>query len=385
MSPVDSLFNTYIDINILLLVAAVLWMLTRSALGIFGLGQAFRVQLRLFKGMFIAVALSPLVVAAFGAIQSAGLLGQNNSLNLTDMIVAQYLNGAIQMPAADFQQVVGLRDTLTRDLTGLKSTFGIAAVALLLGGFAFLSVRTLASALRLRAMLRRAYPWRRFGNIHLLLSDATMIPFSTRSLRRRFIVLPTSMLTDSRDLRMALSHEFQHIRQADVEWEILMGLLRPLFFWNPAFALWRRRLERLRELACDEAVLARSGGGFDARAYGDCLLRVCRAAVGRDMHNQIEVPSVSFIQVGRLPFSANSVRFLRYRIASIMVQRRARLGRTGFALLMVPVIAAVLAGSLAIKRPGDWSQERLMLSTIVNLERLAARNAAMGSVSAFGR
>ncbi len=385
MSPIDTVFNTYIDLNILLLVAAVLWFLTRAAMGVFGLGQAFGVQLRLFKGMFIAVAISPLVVAAFGLLQAAGLLGQSNSLNLTDMIVAQYLNGSIQMPAADFQQAVALRDTLTRDLTGLKSGYGVAAALALLAGAAFVGLRTLASAWRLRAMLRRAYPWRRFGNVHLLLSDATMIPFSTRSLRRRFIVIPTSMLVDSRDLRMALSHEFQHIRQADVEWEILMGLLRPLFFWNPAFALWRRRLERLRELACDEAVLTRRGHSFDARAYGDCLLRVCRAAVGRDMHNQIEVPSVSFIQVGRLPFSANSVRFLRYRISSIMAARRARLGRAGLALLMVPVIAAVLAGSLAIKRPGDWSQERLMLSTIVNLERLEARNAAMDRVTAFGR
>jgi hypothetical protein len=36
-------------------------------------------------------------------------------------------------------------------------------------------------------------------------------------------------------------------------------------------------------------------------------------------------------------------------------------------------MALVILASLAIHRPSDWSQDRLMLSTIVNLERLEAR------------
>ena len=29
---------------------------------------------------------------------------------------------------------------------------------------------------------------------------------------------------------MALAHEFQHLRQGDISWEIMIEFLRPLFF-----------------------------------------------------------------------------------------------------------------------------------------------------------
>jgi hypothetical protein len=35
----------------------------------------------------------------------------------------------------------------------------------------------------------------------------------------------------------------------------------------------------------------------------------------------------------------------------------------------------VMATALLMQRPGDWSHDRIMLSTIVNLERMAHRNA----------
>ena len=40
------------------------------------------------------------------------------------------------------------------------------------------------------------------------------------------------------------------------------------------------------------------------------------------------------------------------------------------------MVASVLATAMLMQRPGDWSHDRLMLSTIVNLERMASRNAA---------
>ncbi|MBC7141755.1 MAG: peptidase M50, partial [Rhodobacteraceae bacterium] len=51
------------------------------------------------------------------------------------------------------------------------------------------------------------------------------------------------------------------------------------------------------------------------------------------------------------------------------------------ALLAGPVLVLTLTASVAIRKPGDWSQDRIMLSTIVNLERLAAVN---GPVPSFG-
>ena len=42
--------------------------------------------------------------------------------------------------------------------------------------------------------------------------------------------------------------------------------------------------------------------------------------------------------------------------------------------LMTPLIAIVILSTLAIQKPNDWSQDRIMLSTIINLERLANHN-----------
>jgi hypothetical protein len=41
---------------------------------------------------------------------------------------------------------------------------------------------------------------------------------------------------------------------------------------------------------------------------------------------------------------------------------------------MIPLLAIVAFTTLALQKPDDWSQDRIMLSTIINLERLAERN-----------
>ncbi len=37
------------------------------------------------------------------------------------------------------------------------------------------------------------------------------------------------------NLAVSLAHEFQHLRQGDIEWEILLEAIKPIFFLNPAF------------------------------------------------------------------------------------------------------------------------------------------------------
>jgi hypothetical protein len=41
---------------------------------------------------------------------------------------------------------------------------------------------------------------------------------------------------------------------------------------------------------------------------------------------------------------------------------------------MVPLITFVMISAVMMRSPADWSHDRLMLSTIVNLERLETRN-----------
>jgi hypothetical protein len=55
-------------------------------------------------------------------------------------------------------------------------------------------------------------------------------------------------------------------------------------------------------------------------------------------------------------------------------------------LIVVAAMMISLAGTLsfAVQKPADWSHDRLMLSTIINLERLEKRNqVGLGSYTAY--
>ena len=57
-------------------------------------------------------------------------------------------------------------------------------------------------------------------------------------------------------------------------------------------------------------------------------------------------------------------------------------------LLAVPMVAVIFVSALSIQKPTDWSQDRLMLSTVINLERLETINGNLEkieTVSGFGQ
>ena len=52
-------------------------------------------------------------------------------------------------------------------------------------------------------------------------------------------------------------------------------------------------------------------------------------------------------------------------------------------LAVLPMVAVVFLSALSIQKPADWSQDRLMLSAIINLERLETRNGSNGQLQAY--
>ncbi|MEP2717108.1 M56 family metallopeptidase, partial [Pseudophaeobacter sp.] len=218
--------------------------------------------------------------------------------------------------------------------------------------------------------------WKSIGSTEVLISDETSVAYSTRGLFKRYVVLPSALLTQSDDLKLTLAHELQHFRQRDIECEFLLELLRPLLFWNPAFYLWRREVRHLREFACDQALMARPG--LDIRAYCECLIRACAQAAQERVFFTRRSPAVALVD--RRETRSNST--LQQRIIAVTAQ--APHGETGFGWVLVSglMVTSVLATAMLMQRPGDWSHDRLMLSTIVNLERMASRNAAPTSTAA---
>lgn len=357
---VEALLNVYIDANIMLLVAYSLWSLTRFLLVRAGVGHAYESHLRLLNAGMVAILISPVFVWFLGGLTT------RYALNISDIVVAQYLAGHVQISALQLQEMLGVRDGFIRAISEQKIFWAQALTLFLGGGFVLLASRITWNILKLRRIIRNSFVWRRFGSVHLLLSDTVLVPFSTRGLRGRYIVIPSVMLGNSADLRMAVSHELEHFRRHDVEWEILLEFMRPLFFWNPVFYGWKRQVSELREFSCDQALASRAS--FDLRAYCECLLRASQRGMAAK-GVALATPSVALVNLNK---GYHSV--LKNRIVALTSTDQGQEPQKMSLLLMGPLMGVVVLAAMVIQRPTDWSHDRLMLSTIINLERLDARS-----------
>lgn len=366
MPMLSTIVDGAINLNLLLAMAFVLWLGARAVLNLAGHGKAFVLQLSLLNWLFAAVMLAPVLVFLYDLAVRQGMIEPDAAPNLTDFFVSQYLSGNIGLSPSTFESALALRDTAIRSLLGPASWFAYGALGVLVLTQLALIARFAVNALRLRRVIKSSYAWRRFGRLHLCLTDMTHVPFSTRGLRNHYIIIPQALLSDRPGLQMAIAHELQHMRQGDVGWEIGLETLRLLFFWNPAFLLWKRTVDRLRELACDQHLLAR--GRFDPAAYSECLLRICRN--GLRQRQVALVSTVGMVQTATPIMGADPIRFLRFRITALLDTVPPLRGRRFGQLLLAPLVLAMALGAVAIQSQGDWSHDRLMLSTIVNLERL---------------
>lgn len=378
MIPGDTLLNAFIDANILLIVAFALWNAARYLMHRLGVKRAYSMELKLLNGVFLAIVFSPFLVLFIGALNGSGMVPDVN-VNLADMVVAHYLNGGFEMKASELERLLLMRDTFTQNVTNMAGWIARSAIVVFLVGLAIGLGRLVFSIFCLRRIVRDSYGWRSFGRVRVRLSDRVLAPFSTRGLRNYYVVVPSYMLGQKNELSVSLAHEFQHLRQGDIEWEILLEVLKPFFFLNPAFHAWKQKVEELRELSCDNRVLMR--GRISVRDYCDTLLSICQKTLRRDRAFLIAVPKVTLVTADRSALRREKMSFLEQRVLSLLDADRLRQPRILQAFIALPLITAIMFTAVAIQRPGDWSQDRLMLSTVVNLERLEEIN----RLSTFGR
>ncbi|MEO1550355.1 MAG: M56 family metallopeptidase [Pseudomonadota bacterium] len=363
MALTKALIEAYLDANIILAVSAAVWVCASALLARTAVAGAYRAHLRLAKVTLLVTLASPILALAVS--YGIGALVPHAATTLTDIAVARYLDGGVRLDAVTVETWLNLRQSFILDLVYARS---LGAQLLLVGlgaGAALCALWVGLQILRLRQLLASSYLWRRIGRVDLRLSDRVVVPFSTRGLFRRHVVIPSAMVTDGPALRLVLAHEFEHFRRGDLEWEVFAVALRPLFFWNPGYWLWARALERLRELGCDQALVQRRQ--ISPIAYGRCLLDVCARARKTGQAETLVMPKVSFLSPGK---AKRNAAFLRQRIDAISLQASDEPVRLSAMIMAFGVMGVVLIlSAAALQRPSDWSQDRLMLSTIANLER----------------
>ena len=136
----------------------------------------------------------------------------------------------------------------------------------------------IGAALSASLLVRRQWRFRRaIGPLHaradgLLQSDASRGLPAVVGWRPR-IVLPADFdqRFDAAERTLVLAHERVHLRRGDVPAQLLLALLRVLFWFNPLLHVAAACFRHDQELACDAAVLQAFPG--QRRAYGDALLK----------------------------------------------------------------------------------------------------------------
>ncbi|NOD63784.1 MULTISPECIES: M56 family metallopeptidase [unclassified Ruegeria] len=362
MTAVRPVLDAYIELNIVLALSAAIWLMARVALTRTTLRHGYVAQLRALKVLCVCILISPFL--ALGVSSLAAHAWPGGAVALGDIAVAAYLRGDIAMPAVQFEALLNTRERwVDLALSGQQPVF-ISLAALFAVVAVVYAVRAFRDAVMIRQTVRSSFLWRKSAKVDIRLSDRITVPFAVRGLRRRHVVLPSHLLDTPRELRFALAHEFQHIRAGDVEWELGFELLRPLLFWNPAYLMLKYQFGRLRELACDQSVVARKR--IDAREYTTCLLDYCARTLST---RNPRVLNVAFVTGGK------AKRVLRQRVIALTDAQPAEAPLPALFLGMSLTFAILLAlGAASIQQTQDWSHDRLMLSTVVNLERLQARN-----------
>lgn len=363
MTAMQPVLDLIIDANVVLVIAFCFWWLAQAAVRKTGLKTDYVLQLRLLRVVLALVVLSP--VLSYGTVLSSQYFWPDIPVTVSDLAVAAYLRGDIAMPALQFEALLNSRNsTLDAFFAGRFPWLTALALALATGSLLLL-FKILATLFRIRRIVARSYVWRRTARTDIRLCDTISVPFATRGIRRRHVVIPSVLLTSPSDLKIVLAHEFEHLRQGDVEWELGFEFLRPVLYMNPVYHLWKRRFGQVREFNCDQSVLRRLS--ISPSDYANCLLRFCgRTRVARSQ--------AIGLNVAFLPPGAKARAALEERILALVEPRCRASGRLLLIPLSLVLTAGVILAASSVRNPGDWSQDRLTLSTVANLERLEQIN-----------
>lgn len=361
MTAMKPVLDLVVDANVVLIVAFVLWRLAQAALARSPLSSDFRLQIRLLRCVLLFVILSPFL--SLTAVTISQSLWPKAPITVSDLAVASYLRGDIAMPALQFEELLNTRNRLFEVILTGELPWLTGALALAICGSVYLLIQTMIALFWVRSVVSDSYVWRRTRATDVRLSDTINVPFVARGLFRYHVVLPSRLVMRPKELRIVLAHEFEHIRQNDVEWELAFELLRPVLYLNPAFLLWKRTFNRLRELNCDQAVL--SSLRISPREYARCLLGFCGQGTAAQ---PVEIMNVAFLRTG----SATARLALEERFLAL--RKKPGKHRSGPVFWPLALIFAfgITASAASVRNPGDWSQDRLTLSMVVNLERYNA-------------
>ncbi len=340
-----SLSKCYLLINLLLVVGFIVFRVARFVIAKLRLKPSYQSLTRSAQIIMLASLFIPLILALvpekkmprlkFEAVRPAVEALTKSHLQA----IGSKRHAPIPLDAqADRLNGFSLRTVLTYIDTALTQPARLTCLILLLIGVLAMLTRLTKNVSQLQTMLSEGMVIRRLRKTIVLVSDAVSIPFSTLVGFKAYTVIPTGLLNDSKDVRLAIRHEFQHHRQFDTAWALLIEFWVCLFYANPIIYLWKKEITELQEFSCDEALIGQRG--VPSHDYGSCLIRVAEAALGK---RQMLVGTACMAAATKNPRYLKS--FLRRRIEMFNVHESSR--RAKSVAVLVGALSVIVTGAVA--------------------------------------
>ena len=361
---IDQIVGGVIWIQSMIILAALVFAAFEAAFALCGHRRCYLTRRRLGVTACVSLAVLPFVQPYLHSAPFA------SSVNATDAIVAQYLKGNLSVTASDMSWFLTLKTQIIDHVTSGGSMVFKVVVAAFLTALLARAFYLGVNVVRIRRAIRSGQVMRQSRRVRVVLSPTITVPFSTRGLWFYYVVLPENLCRDRDAMQMSIGHEMQHIRQGDVDAEVALSLISPLVVLNPGFWFLSSRLRKLGELACDRAYLARRR--FDAHGYSTRLLSIAR----RNRHARGQPRAFGVPLVGRTIPLIGRRSMLKDRILEIAHDQANPTRERRFVGVVMSVVMTicVLVGATSLAQPTGWSHDRIMLSTVANLERLNQLN-----------
>jgi beta-lactamase regulating signal transducer with metallopeptidase domain len=234
----------------------------------------------------------------------------------------------------------------------------------------------------LDGMLATELPWLTTTagrEIYLRLSYETETPIAV-GFRRPVILLPTEMATESglTSIEPLIMHEYAHLAHYDDWSNLAQRTIERLFWFNPLVWILGRRIALEREVAADEAVVART---HDAKRYASTLWRMAQEM--RMPEHVVVAPGAMLtrkqisVRIERLldenPAGRRYVGAVAFAIAIVAATGVAGLAAGAPPIVLAPVIAArPVVPQSNVTTPDPADMERMGKEIAAEVQRKVA-------------
>lgn len=254
--------------------------------------------------------------------------------------------GAPRIELADWPSTLGVFAEPMPEATGW-APLRTALLAIWAVGFAAVVGNWIASAVKVRSLLRASLPFagalpRGAERLESRTSSALLEP-ALVGIVRPVLLLPQGIAQhlSPRQLDAVLEHELCHLRRRDNLTAAVQMVVEAVFWFHPLVWWIGARLVEERERACDEAVVR---AGHDGRTYAEAILNVCERYVASALKCAAGISGADL--------KARVVEIARNRVMrELPIQKKILVGALALSALVVPIIFGAAAQGDADPRP----------------------------------